>query len=232
MLPSCNWLLFFLFLMTAYGNTLTIRSTINSTDLESVTSTEYFDGQSCSSSVECAENLECRESLCQCSESEYWDNSKCSSNVCAIEQCSNGGKCQISEEKHKCFCADGYLGDKCQYADGRSKDFIVIYQEVRYSPSPAILPASNRRATLFIFYFANNKNISITLNSTDDHYILDSNVLLTDDLHQAGAEIHSNVSIILNGFIFRIFLTEGFFVLPTRFASTDYIIPSFTVSTK
>lgn len=38
---------------------------------------EHFDGHSCEASVECTENLECRESICQCSESEYWDISKC-----------------------------------------------------------------------------------------------------------------------------------------------------------
>lgn len=43
-----------------------------------VSISENIAGQSCKSSVECEENLECRESSCQCSESDYWDNSKCS----------------------------------------------------------------------------------------------------------------------------------------------------------
>lgn len=39
---------------------------------------EKIVGHICSSSIECAENLECRESSSQCSESDFLDNVKCS----------------------------------------------------------------------------------------------------------------------------------------------------------
>ncbi|CAG2191112.1 unnamed protein product [Mytilus edulis] len=54
---------------------------------------------------------------------------------------------------------------------------------------------------------------------------------MTNGLHQAGAEIYSNIPINLYGFLFIRHFSEGFLVLPARYASTCYIIPSFTVST-
>ncbi|CAG2185910.1 unnamed protein product [Mytilus edulis] len=108
-------------------------------------------------------------------------------------------------------------------------DFIVIFQNSHSNPSPRIFPIGNRRGKLSIFYFANSQNVSVTLNSVDNHYTIDNNVLMTNGLHQAGVEIHSNVPITLYGFLFVRSYSEGFFVLPTRYLSTDYIIPSFTV---
>ncbi|CAC5426632.1 unnamed protein product [Mytilus coruscus] len=155
-----------------------------------------------------------------------------SKDICAIVQCKNGGKCEISDSRHRCVCADGYLGDECQYADGRANDFIVIFHEAYSSPSPRILPTGNRKGVLSVFYFANNNKVSVALNLADDHYILNSNVLMTNGLHQAGAELQSNVKITLYGFVFVRHFSEGFLVLPTCFASANYIIPSFTVSSR
>ncbi|XP_076111583.1 uncharacterized protein LOC143079839 [Mytilus galloprovincialis] len=200
---------------------------------------DFWDGQlcekkrnmtsQCQESVQCQDTLHCIRGTCQCDLMEYWTQAACAKNICAIEQCLNGGNCQISDNRHTCVCAEGYLGDKCQYADGREKDFIVIFQEAYGSPSPRILPTVNGRGHLSIFYFVNNKNVSVTLNSINNHYILDSNVRMTNGLHQAGTEIHSNVPITLFGFLFtRNHFSEGFLVIPTRFTSTEYLIPSFT----
>ncbi|CAG2209474.1 unnamed protein product [Mytilus edulis] len=182
----------------------------------------------CNSSIECKASLQCRNNNCICCDKDYWNGQFCERNICAVEQCMNGGKCQISGNRHKCECVYGYLGDKCQYADGREKDFIVIFHQAHGSSSPRILPAINRKSEINIFYYANNKNASVTLNSADNTYTLDSNVLMTNGLHQAGAEIHSNVLITLYGFLFVRSQSEGFFVIPTRFVSTEYLIPSFT----
>ncbi|XP_063440531.1 uncharacterized protein LOC134721434 isoform X2 [Mytilus trossulus] len=186
----------------------------------------------CNSSIECKATLQCRNHHCGCCEKDFWNGQFCEENICAVELCMNDGKCKISENRHRCECADGYLGDKCQYADGREKDFIVIFQESFRSPSPRILPTVNRSGTLSVFYFTTYKNVSVTFNSVDNHYNLDSNVLMTNGLHQAGAVIHSNVPINLYGFLFVRSYSEGFFVIPTRYASTDYIIPSFTPHNK
>ncbi|XP_071174175.1 IgGFc-binding protein-like isoform X2 [Mytilus edulis] len=184
----------------------------------------------CHESVECKDTLHCIRGICQCDVNEYWTQAACAKNNCAIEQCLNGGNCQILKNEHNCICADGYLGDKCQYADGREKHFMVIFHQSYNLPSPRILTTTNRRGTLSIFYFANNQNITLKLNLSDGNYILDSNVLMTNGLHHAGAEIHCDVPIILYGFLFVRSYSEGFFVLPTRFLSSDYVIPSFTVS--
>ncbi|CAG2185909.1 unnamed protein product [Mytilus edulis] len=142
----------------------------------------------CNSSLECKVTLQCKRNHCVCCEEDFWNGQLCEKKVCVIEKCLNGGRCQISKRIAQCVCAEGYLGDRCQYA--------------------------------------------VPLNSINKQYILDSNVLMTNGLHQAGAEIHSNVPINLYGFLFkRRDYSEGFLVLPTRFASTNYIIPSFTVST-
>lgn len=64
-------------------------------------------------------------------------------------------------------------------ADGKEKDFVVIFHQAWSTPSPRILPTANRRGELSIFYFANNKNVSVNLNAVDNQCILDSNVLMT-----------------------------------------------------
>ncbi|XP_063442439.1 uncharacterized protein LOC134722745 [Mytilus trossulus] len=182
----------------------------------------------CQESVQCQDTLHCIRGICQCDVTEYWTHTACAKNVCAIAQCLNGGKCQITEGRHTCDCANGYLGEKCQYGDGREKDFLLIFHQTYSTPLPRILPTVNRMVKLSVFYFENNNNITVTLNSADNHYTLDSSVLMRDGLHQAGAEIHSNIPITMYGFLFVRSLSEGFFVLPTRYASTEYIIPSFT----
>ncbi|VDI81063.1 Hypothetical predicted protein [Mytilus galloprovincialis] len=182
----------------------------------------------CQESVQCQNTLHCIRGICQCDVTEYWTQTACAKNVCAIEQCLNGGKCQITEKRHTCVCGDGYLGDKCQYGDGREKDFLLILHQTYGRPSPRILPTISRRVKLSVFYFENNKNMTVTLNSADNHYTLDSKVLMRDGLHEAGAEIHSDVPITIYGFLFLRDYSEGFFVLPTRYASTGYLIPSFT----
>ncbi|CAG2237381.1 unnamed protein product [Mytilus edulis] len=248
MLPACDVLLCFLFLMTAYGNTLTIGSTVNSTLLDSeifkektandtctnlkecegkllcedgicqcfddffgteshvysathLPISEHFDGHSCEASVECTENLECRESICQCSESEYWDISKCYTKKDEHSFCNASIECKITLQcrNNHCVCCDqDYWNGQFCGRKGRERDFIVKFHQSHGKPSPRILPANNRKSELNIFYFANNKNVSLTLNSADNiAYILDSNVLMTNGLHQAGVEIHSNVPIIL-----------------------------------
>ena len=50
-----------------------------------------------------------------------------------------------------------------------------------------------------------------------------------DGLYHAGVDIHSDKFIRLYGFIFDRNLCEGFLSIPTRYTSTHYIIPSFTV---
>lgn len=50
--------------------------------------------------------------------------------VCAIEQCLNGGKCQITEHRHTCDCANGYLGENCQYG-GIPNKFIIIFPHIK-----------------------------------------------------------------------------------------------------
>lgn len=36
--------------------------------------------------------------------------------ICAFERCMNGGTCTSHENRHACTCADGYLGNNCQFA--------------------------------------------------------------------------------------------------------------------
>ncbi|OPL32885.1 hypothetical protein AM593_10003, partial [Mytilus galloprovincialis] len=184
----------------------------------------------CQESVQCEDTLHCIRGTCQCYVAEYWTQTACAKNICAVEQCMNCAKCMISGHSSRCICKDGYLGDKCQYANGRARDFIVIFPQTTSSTSPRILLAVNRRVHLSVFYFANNKNLSVTLSSSDNYYTLDKNVLMTNGLNQAGAKVHSNVPINqLYGFLFVRAQSEGFLVFPSRYVSTEYIVPSFSV---
>ncbi|CAG2198463.1 unnamed protein product [Mytilus edulis] len=99
----------------------------------------------CNSSLECKVTLQCKRNHCICCEQDFWNGQLCEKKVCVIEKCLNGGRCQISNKRDQCVCAEGYLGDRCQYADGKEKDFVVIFQQAYGTPSPRILPTANRR---------------------------------------------------------------------------------------
>ncbi|CAC5426627.1 unnamed protein product [Mytilus coruscus] len=94
MLPLCTVIILSITLGITCGETLTNSSTLNNTDLN--VNAETFLGHSCSSAIECAENLQCMESLCQCSESEYWGNSRCSLRKSINDAFMEGGECRTT----------------------------------------------------------------------------------------------------------------------------------------
>ncbi|CAC5371764.1 unnamed protein product [Mytilus coruscus] len=117
MLPSCNMLLFFLLWITAYGNTLTIRSTVNSTDLDSEIFTEKISNDTCTNSNECGGKLLCEDGVCQCPIDLFWNGSKCIFKHFDGHSCSSSIECaenlECRESRCQCLESQYWENSKC-----------------------------------------------------------------------------------------------------------------------
>lgn len=103
---------------------------------------------------------------------------------------------------------------------------MVIFIGLGGSLKPKILVASETMAHLSVFYFNNNQNQSVTIDNINFEYNLTSSVLPSDDIHSAGVEVHSDIRMNVYGFLYDGAHSEGFLLMPMRFASTQYIIPT------
>lgn len=98
------------------------------------------------------------------------------------------------------------------------------------SYTPKLLIAAKDQTNLLLTFFKDGQNKSITITTSQPEYNLNTSVITPGDgLYHAGVDIHSDKAIRLYGFIFDRNVCEGFLSIPTRYTSTHYIIPSFTV---
>ncbi|XP_071135900.1 IgGFc-binding protein-like [Mytilus edulis] len=147
--------------------------------------------------------------------------------------CYNGGISEKTNNEYICVCAKGFLGKQCGYSGGKDTSFLVIFQE-RLSCCPTttkILVASENTTRLSIRYFNENKIHTITMDKSNTEYNLSKSVLPSDGIHMAGVELHSDEGINVYGFFLGTEDSGGYSSMPTRFASTKYIIstlPAFT----
>ncbi|XP_071135902.1 uncharacterized protein [Mytilus edulis] len=142
--------------------------------------------------------------------------------------CYKGGVWQKKDESNICVCTAGFLGKQCEYSDGKDTSFMVIFQEgiFYYPTTPKILVASENTIRLSIRYFNENKIHTITMDKSNTEYNLSKSVLPSDGIHMAGVELHSDKGINVYGFSLGTDVSEGYSSMPTRFASTKYIIPT------
>ncbi|XP_071135906.1 IgGFc-binding protein-like isoform X1 [Mytilus edulis] len=142
--------------------------------------------------------------------------------------CYNGGTCQSFNDSYRCICAAGYLGKQCEYSDGKDTSFMVIFQEglSDLSTTPKLLVASENTTRLSVRYFNENKIQTITMDKSNTEYNLSKSVLPSDGIHVAGVELHSDEGINVYGFFHGLYVSGGYSSMPTRFASTKYIIPT------
>ncbi|CAG2235303.1 unnamed protein product [Mytilus edulis] len=177
----------------------------------------------CKHTTECEPTLFCIYGACQCAKLHNWNGNSCVDKKTVNDTCTNSNECG---EKHLC----GERVCQCPVNFFWNGNQCILEKFVGHKCSSSIECAENlecRDASCQCSEsdFWDNFKCS----STDNTYVLNSNVLMTNDLHKAGAEIYSNVPITLYGFLFKREVSGGFFVLPTRFVSVDYVIPSFTV---
>ncbi|XP_071135897.1 IgGFc-binding protein-like [Mytilus edulis] len=127
-----------------------------------------------------------------------------------------------------CVCTNGFFGKQCEYSGGKDTSFMVIFQEgiSSFPATPKILVASENTTRLSVRYFNENKIHTITMDKSNTEYNLSKSVLPSDGIHMAGIELHSDKGINVYGFFFGTELSEGYSSMPTRFASTKYIIPT------
>ena len=96
--------------------------------------------------------------------------------------------------------------------------------------TPKLLIAAKDQTNLLLTFFKDGQNKSITITTSQPEYNLNTRVVTPrDGLYHAGVDIHSDKAIRLYGFLFQRYLCEGFLSIPTRYTSTHYILPSFTV---
>ncbi|XP_071135903.1 IgGFc-binding protein-like [Mytilus edulis] len=144
--------------------------------------------------------------------------------------CYNGGISEKTNNEYICVCRKGFLGKQCGYSGGKDTSFMVIFQEgiSGYPTTPKILVASENTTRLSIRYFNENKIHTITMDKSNTEYNLSKSVLPSDGIHVAGVELHSDEGIHVYGFVFAAGVSGGYSSMPTRFASTKYIIPTLT----
>ncbi|CAG2188674.1 unnamed protein product [Mytilus edulis] len=148
--------------------------------------------------------------------------------------CYNGETWQRLNESNRCVCAVGFLGKQCEYSDGKDTNFMAIFHEGRSHaisprPVPRILIASEITARISVLYFNNNKNQSITIEKGNTEHDLSNSVIPSDGIHLAGVELQSAVRINVYGFLYKDRRSEGFLLMPVKFASTKYIIPTLPI---
>jgi hypothetical protein len=118
------------------------------------------------------------------------------------------------------------------FSDGKANDFVVIFHNEyrRLGYTPKLLIAAKDQTNILLTFFKDGQDKSITITTSQPEYNLNT-ILITpgDGLYHAGVDIHSDKVIRLYGFLFHRYLCEGFLSIPTRYTSTHYIIPSFTV---
>ncbi|XP_063402199.1 uncharacterized protein LOC134686462 [Mytilus trossulus] len=143
--------------------------------------------------------------------------------------CHSGETGRRLNESNKCLCAAGFLGKQCKYSDGKDTSFMVLFHEGYQDVPliPMILVASANTARLSVLYFSNNTNHSTIIDKTNTAYNLSNSVLPSDGIHLAGVELHSDVGINVYGFLYGGRVSEGYLLMPVKFASTKYIISTF-----
>ncbi|CAG2218998.1 unnamed protein product [Mytilus edulis] len=151
-----------------------------------------------------------------------------STNLDTHTTCYNGGISKKTNNECICVCTKGFLGKQCEYSGGKDTSFMVIFQEgiSCFPTTPKILVASENTTRLSIRYFNENKIHTITMDKSNTEYNLSKSVLPSDGIHVAGVELHSDKGINVYGFSFGTEVSEGYSSMPTRFASTKYIIPT------
>ncbi|XP_071135898.1 IgGFc-binding protein-like [Mytilus edulis] len=145
--------------------------------------------------------------------------------------CYNGGISKQNNNEYICVCTKGFLGKQCGYSGGKDTSFLVIFQE-RLSccpTTPKILVASENTTRLSVRYFNENKIHTITMDKSNTEYNLSKSVLPSDGIHVAGVELHSDEGINVYGFFLGAGVSGGYSSMPTRFATTKYIIPTLPV---
>ncbi|CAC5390109.1 unnamed protein product [Mytilus coruscus] len=139
--------------------------------------------------------------------------------------CYNGEIWQRLNDNNRCVCAAGLFGKYCEYSDGKGTSFLVVFLGgLGKNLKPKLLVASETTARLSVFYFNNNKNQSVTINKSNTENNLSNSVFPSDGIHLAGIELHSDVRVNVYGFLYDRLHSEGFLLMPVRFASTKYII--------
>jgi hypothetical protein len=118
------------------------------------------------------------------------------------------------------------------FSDGKAKNFVVIFQEGYNTGinTPKLLIAAKHQTNVLLTFFNDGHNKSITITTNQPEYTMDTSAVTPGDgLYHAGVDIHSDKVIRLYGFLFQRYVCEGFLSIPTRYTSTHYILPSFTV---
>ncbi|CAC5390104.1 NOTCH1 [Mytilus coruscus] len=131
--------------------------------------------------------------------------------------CYNGATFQAFNGSYKCICAAEYLGNHCEYSDGKDTSFMVVFHEGygEGTRTPKILIASENTAHLSLLYFnSNQNNNSITIDTSNSEYNLNKSVLPSDGIHLAGVELNSDVRINVYGFFYGYGISEGYLSMP------------------
>ncbi|VDI40746.1 IgGFc-binding protein-like [Mytilus edulis] len=151
-------------------------------------------------------------------------------NLDKYAMCYNGESWQRLNDYNRCVCAAGFFGKNCKHSDGKGTSFLVVFLGGLIGHigklKPKLLVASEITARLSVFYFNNTKNQSIIIDETNTETNLNTSVFPSDGIHSAGLEVHSVVRVNMNGFLYDGLHSEGFLLMPVRFASTKYIIPT------
>ena len=118
------------------------------------------------------------------------------------------------------------------FSDRKANNFAVIFHEGFYAGinTSKLLIAAKHQTNVLLTFFNHGQNKSITITTSQPEYTMNTNAVTPGDgLYHAGVDIHSDKAIRLYGFIFQRNVCEGFLSTPTRYTSTHYINPSFTV---
>ncbi|XP_071137216.1 IgGFc-binding protein-like [Mytilus edulis] len=141
--------------------------------------------------------------------------------------CYNGESWQRLNDYNRCVCAAGFFGKNCKHSDWKGTSFLVVFLGgLIGNLIPKLLVASDITARLSVFYFNNTNNQSIIIDETNTEKYLNNSVFPSDVIHSAGLEVHSDVRVNMYGLLYDGLYSEGFLLMPVRFASTEHIIPT------
>ncbi|XP_063399291.1 uncharacterized protein LOC134683913 [Mytilus trossulus] len=185
----------------------------------------------CSSSIECAFDMYCCHGFCQIS-SCFNDtgmgkrlNKSCSSTrECKETLTCENRYCQCSRTEH-------WNGIKC---DGNSKgvQFTIVFTEKSHTQETKLLLASKIDGLLSQYTFFDNRNK--TTRFTNTQYSLDlpiDKIIINKGIEKVGMEVQSSVPISLYGIqdYDDGHTTEAYMVIPRKYLSKNYLLPSFKV---